>query len=104
MKHLALLAVLAVNLVAAPCDRACLKAALDQYLNALVQHKPEAAPLAVAFRQTENAVVKINGSGLWQSTKALGKLQRKYFDTELEQAAFFGLIDEQTGRAIGLSG
>lgn len=104
MKRLGLLVLLAAgggaSLTAAPCDRACLKTALDQYLNALVQHKPEAAPLAVAFRQTENAVVKINGSGLWQSTKALGKLQRRYFDTEAGQAAFFGLVDEQAGPAI----
>lgn len=104
MKRLGFLALLAVNLAshlsAAPCDRACLKTALDQYLNALVQHKPEIAPLAVAFRQTENAVVKVNGTGLWQSAKALGKLQRRYFDTTAEQAAFFGTIDEQAGPAI----
>src|SRR5439155_664512 len=39
------------------CDRACLKTALDQYLNAVVTHNPQAAPLFAGFRQTENAVV-----------------------------------------------
>ena len=38
------------------CDRACLKTTLDQYLNAVIKHDPSAAPLFVAFRQTENAV------------------------------------------------
>ena len=59
---------------AAGCDRACLKTTLDQYLNAVVQHNPSAAPLAVGFRQTENAMVRKPGTGLWQSAKALGKL------------------------------
>jgi len=39
------------------CDRNCLKNTLDQYLNAVVKHMPEEAPLFAGFRQTENAVV-----------------------------------------------
>ena len=70
----------------AACDRTCLKTTLDQYLNAVVQHNPTAAPLSVGFRQTENAMVRRAGTGLWQSAKALGKLQRRYFDAESEQA------------------
>ena len=46
---------------ATDCDRACLKNALDQYLNAVIKHDPSAAPLFVAFRQTENAVVVRSG-------------------------------------------
>ena len=45
------------NAAANDCDRACLKAALDQYLAAVTTHKPAAAPLFAGFRQTENAVV-----------------------------------------------
>jgi hypothetical protein len=53
---------------AAPdCDRACLKSALDQYLNAVVRHDPTAAPLLIGFRETENAVVTRPGAGLWQT-------------------------------------
>src|SRR5579864_298009 len=84
----------------APCDRACLKSMLDQYLNAVVQHHPEAASLSVGFRQTENAVVRRPGSGLWQSAKALGKLQRRYFDLESGQAGYFGTLEEASGSAI----
>ncbi|MEI9814300.1 MAG: hypothetical protein WDO18_17385 [Acidobacteriota bacterium] len=102
MKRLGLFVLLAAtsNVFGAACDRACLKSILDQYLNALVQHKPDAAPLALGFRQTENATVRIKGAGLWQTAKALGKLQRRYFDTSTEQAAFFGTFEEQNGIAI----
>ena len=84
----------------ASCDRACLKTTLDGYLNALVKHDPKAAALSVGFRQTENAIVIRNGVGLWQSAKAMGKLQRKYYDALTGQAGFFGIIDEAAGPAI----
>jgi hypothetical protein len=84
----------------AGCDRACLKAALDQYLNAVVGHNSAAAPLAVGFRQTENAAVKRTGTGVWASAKALGKLQRRYFDAESGQAGYFGTLEEESGTAV----
>jgi hypothetical protein len=85
----------------AGCDRACLKTTLDQYLNAVVQHNPSAAPLSIGFRQTENAMVRRPGTGLWQSAKALGKLQRRYFDAETEQAGYFGTLEEAGEQAGG---
>ncbi len=84
----------------AACDRACLKAALDQYLNAVIQHNPSGAPLSAGFRQTENAMAKRPGTGLWQSARAMGKLQRLYFDADSGQAGFFGIIDESNGSVI----
>jgi hypothetical protein len=84
----------------AGCDRACLKAALDQYLNAVVQHSPAAAALTVGFRQTENSMIRRPGTGVWQSAKALGKLQRRYFDTETGQAGYFGTLEEESGTAV----
>jgi hypothetical protein len=101
MLRLALLsAVAAGSVYGAACDRACLKTTLDQYLNAVVQHNPGAAPLSVGFRQTENALVRRPGTGLWQSTRALGKLQRRYFDAESGQAGYFGTLEEASGPAI----
>lgn len=85
---------------AAPCDRACLKAVLDQYLNAVAQHNPSAAPLSPGFRQTENARVRRPGTGLWQSMKGPGKLQRRYFDPVSGQAGYFGVIEDASGPAI----
>jgi hypothetical protein len=84
----------------APCDRACLKTTLDRYLNALVTHKPGAAPLSVGFRQTENAFVRRLGTGLWESATSLGKVQRRYFDAETGNAGYFGLLEEAAGPAI----
>jgi hypothetical protein len=84
----------------AGCDRACLKTALDQYLNAVVAHNPAGAPLSAGFRQTENAKVTRPGTGIWQSAKALGKLQRGYFDPESEQAGYFGTLEEESGAAV----
>jgi hypothetical protein len=88
------------NALAAPCDRACLKSTLDQYLTAVVKHDRTAAPLSLAFRQTENAVVAAPGAGLWKSVTAVGKLDRRYFDAATEQAGYFGTIDEAAGPAI----
>jgi hypothetical protein len=88
------------NAFAESCNRECLKTALDQYLKALVQHDASKARLAVGFRQTENAVVTLPAEGLWRSTTALGKLDRRYFDAVTEQAAFFGTIEEAGGPSI----
>ena len=87
-------------LAAAPCDRACLKGALDQYLAAVVKHDRAAAPLGPGFRQTENAAVTPPGAGLWTSMRGVGKLDRRYFDTATGQAGYFGTIEEAAGPAI----
>ena len=85
---------------AQPCDRACLSTRLDEYLMALVQHDPAKAPLALGFRQTENAEVRTLGAGLWQTVTGLGEVQRRYFDAVTEQAGYFGTIEEAAGAAI----
>ena len=101
MKCFIVLGVVALSVMGsaygATCDRACLKTALDQYLTAVVQHKPASAPLSVGFRQTENAMVRRLGTGLWESTKGLGKLQLRFFDPESGQAGYFGTLDEASG-------
>src|SRR5580698_5066141 len=101
MTRLALASLLALSAAsAATCDRACLKTTLDQYLAAVVAHNPAAAPLSVGYRQTENSMVRRPGTGLWQTAKALGKLERRYFDTESGQAGYFGTLEETGGTAI----
>lgn len=96
----AALALSSASAFGASCDRACLTTTLDRYLTAVVEHDPAAAPLAVGFRQTENAVVTVAGTGLWQSASKLGELQRRYFDPVTEQAGYFGTLDEAAGPAI----
>src|ERR1700760_2590877 len=90
-------AVLIPAVSGADCDRACLKGVLDQYLNAVTQHNPAAVPLSPGYRQTENAVVRRPGQGIWQTAKALGKVQRRYFDPVTENAAYFGTLEETSG-------
>jgi hypothetical protein len=82
------------------CDRACLRALLDQYLNAVIKHDPAAAPLMIGFRQTENAVVVRPGTGLWKSMTGLGAMQRRYLDPVTGQAAYFGVIEEGAEKAV----
>jgi hypothetical protein len=76
------------------CDRACLRNALDQYLEAVIKHDPKAAPLSVGFRQTENAINVPPGGGVWKTVTALGKMQRRYLDPVSGQAGYYGLIEE----------
>ena len=84
----------------AGCDRTCLKETLDQYLNAVVRHNPSAVALTAGYRQTENAKVVKAGTGVWQSAKALGKLQRRYFDAENGETGYFGTLEEESGTAV----
>jgi hypothetical protein len=82
------------------CDRGCMRAALDQYLAAVVKHDPSAAPLMPGFRQTENAVAVPPGGGVWKTVTGLGKLQRRYVDAVSGQAAYFGIVDEGASSAV----
>ena len=82
------------------CDRACLRATLDQYLAAVVKHDPSSAPLVLGYRHTENALNKKLGEGVWKSITGLGKMQRKFFDPVSGQAAYYGLVDEGASSAL----
>src|SRR6185312_6770032 len=83
-----------------PCDRACLKTMLDQYLSAVIKHDPKAAPLAVGFRQTENAINVGPGGGTWKSVTGLGRMQRRYLDASGGQAGYYGLVEEGAAVAV----
>jgi len=85
---------------AGDCDRACLKSVLDQYLAAVIKHDPSAAPLAVGFRETDNAVAIRLGTGMWKTVTGLGKVQRRYLDPASGQAGYFGVVQEQDNPAI----
>jgi hypothetical protein len=76
------------------CDRACLGGMLDRYLAAVVAHDRSKAPLAVGFRQTENAINAAPGKGVWASVTGLGKVQRRYFDPVTGQVGYYGTLLE----------
>jgi hypothetical protein len=103
--------IVALTLLAAPlaataadkahdCDRACLRSILDRYLTAVLKHDPAAAPLAVGYRHTENAINVPLGKGIWQTATALGKVQRRYIDPVSSQAAYYGILDESGRLAV----
>jgi hypothetical protein len=95
------LAVVPFTASAANCDRACLKSTLDRYLQAVLKHDPAAAPLAAAYRHTENAINIPLGKGIWQSVSALGNVQRRYVDPVSGQAAYYGILEE-TNRKLAI--
>lgn len=100
------LAVLALPLTAlgadrgGDCNRACLRSILDRYLSAVVKHDPAAAPLALGYRHTENAINVPLGKGIWQTVTALGQVQRRYLDPVSSQAAYYGIVDESGRLAV----
>ncbi len=84
----------------AACNRDCLRATLDRYLDAVVSKDPARAPLAVGIRQTVNAVNVMTGKGVWQSVTGLGEVQRRYVDAVTGQAGFYGTLKEGNARPI----
>jgi hypothetical protein len=77
------------------CDRRCLEGLIDRYLDALVRHDPGAVPLAAAVRYTENGQRLAVGDGLWRSVKAKGRYRLVVADTEAQQVALIGTLEEQ---------
>jgi len=82
------------------CDRACLRSLLDQYLTAVVDNDPGAAPIVEGIRQTENAINFAVGNGPWTTVTGLGDVQRKYFDPVSGQAAYYGAVIEGRSQAL----
>jgi hypothetical protein len=77
------------------CDRQCLEGLVDRYVDALVRHDPSAVPLAAGVRYTENGQRLEVGDGLWRSVRARGKYRLIVADTEAQQVAFIGTLEEQ---------
>ena len=76
------------------CNRTCLAAILDRYLSAVIAHDPAAAPLAVGYRHTENAINVPVGQGVWRSVTGFGQVRRRYIDPVSSQAAYYGILEE----------
>jgi hypothetical protein len=80
---------------AAACDRTCLEATLDGYVDALVAPAPARLPLAapgVTF--TENGHRLELGDGLWNTVTGRGRYALKLADAEAGQAVLMGTIRE----------
>jgi len=87
----------------AACDRACLDAYVDRYLDAMIAHDPKKAPFARDVRFTENGQRLELGDGLWNTMTGKGAYRLFVTDVEAQQVAFLGSIQEMgTGAVIGL--
>jgi len=76
------------------CDRGCLAAVMNTYLNAVVAHDPARLPVMRLVKYTENGV-RINlGDGLWQTASALPTYRLDVIDEEVQQVGLLGRISE----------
>jgi hypothetical protein len=79
---------------AADCDRACLTAISEQYLNAMVTHDPSKAPLGPEARYTENGVELTLPDGLWRTASSLGKYRLYVIDPEAGELGVYAKLQE----------
>ena len=79
---------------AGPCDRACLEAVVDRFLDAFVKHDP-AQPLAKSVRFTENGQRLAVGDGSWRSMVAKGTYRLFVSDPQGGRVAFIGTLREE---------
>lgn len=75
------------------CDRQCLQQLAERYMRAVAAHDVKAAPLMPGFRQTENAKVTRQGTGVWKTVTGVDSNPRLYLDPVNAQALWFGTID-----------
>ena len=76
------------------CDRACLEAIANQYLQALVAKDPKKAPLAGSIRYTENGVRLLPGEGKWLTVSAEGTFKLHVADQTAGQIVTFVTMRE----------
>lgn len=88
------------SLAVGQCDRGCLSAFVDQYLDAVVAHDPSRLPVAKAVKFTENGQRLELGDGLWSTAGAKGLYRLYVADPEAGQVGFFGSIVENGRPAI----
>jgi hypothetical protein len=98
-----ILALSPLNAADQPCDRACLKGFVNDYLGAMVAHDPKRLPVTSNVKFTEDDVALKLGDALWGTASGLGKYKLYFADPEEGQVGFFGTIQENgKGAALAL--
>ncbi len=77
------------------CERTCLNAFLDRYIEALLARDPARAELAADLRSTENGVAVPPGAGLWRTITAVGDYRIRAIDPASGGAALLGVLYEE---------
>jgi len=86
---LVLLARTAASADSPSCDRTCLNALAERYLNAMLAHDPTKAPLARESRYTENGVELPLPDGLWRTLQSVGTYRLFVTDPAEGSVGFF---------------
>jgi hypothetical protein len=84
--------------VPADCNRACLEALVNQYLDAVVAHDPKRLPLSADVKYTENDQVLEPGDGFWNTVTGRGAYNHYFADPVGGQAAWMGTMKEGKNR------
>src|SRR5690606_4883500 len=93
----------AASVGAADCDRACLIAVADRYLEAMVQRQPDSLPWAERVRFTENSVPMMIGDGLLGSIRGRAPTGLHVADPQTGNVGWFGVVYEHDAPAyLGL--
>ena len=79
---------------AADCDRECLRGAITQYLNAMVDHKPASLTVSDKLKFTEDTVAMKLGEGLWKNASAIGTYRQDILDVRQGVAASQVIVEE----------
>src|ERR1700691_3657513 len=82
------------------CDRACLEAFVDRYLDAVIAHDPTRAPIAKNAKFTENGQKLDLGDGLWNTMDGKGTYRLFVTDTDAGDVAFLRSISEGKAPAM----
>lgn len=82
------------------CDRACLEGFVDQYMDALIAHKPAQLATATRVKNTEDGVRLELGDGFWRTAKGKGKYRLFNADPETGQVVFFGTMQEEPNLGV----
>jgi hypothetical protein len=80
--------------VGSNCDRSCLEAFVDTYLEALVGGDPSGLPLAADVVFVENNQRLELGEGTWRTVTGLGAYRHYFADPLRGQAGLIGVVEE----------
>lgn len=86
--------------IPATCDRACLEALVNQYLDAVVAHDPSRLPLSKDVKYTESDQPLDVGDGFWNTVTGRGSYNHYFADPVTGQAAWMGTMKEQRGTLL----
>jgi hypothetical protein len=84
----------------ATCDRACLTAFNDSYLQALVARDASMLATAANIRFTENGAELQLTQGLWTAARSLGSYRQDFAEVPAGQTAGFVLLNDDRGDVL----